>query len=484
MKNTVFVMLLFVSLNFYGTDYFVSTNGSDSNLGNSINHPFLTINKLLMTLQPGDFGYIRGGTYSLSQSTQTSGTSQQIITIMAYNHENVVLEGTSNSTNGGRFRMVNDWYYIYGLELKNGDAGFTLTSNASHNIIENCKVHNCYYTGFYIATGASNNQFINCDAYDMYDSGTNGGNADGFGVNGQNAMPGNGNIFISCRSWHNSDDGFDVWKAGHSVTFVNCYSFNNGTNDGDGNGFKLGINSSQEDIHILKNCVAWGNRQNGFDYNDNNLPQVLYNCTAYNNGRNFKFSSINGSPTIHDIQNCISAISQNNDILLPSIINQKINSWNSVATNATNIVSDNFISVDDSVISGNRNQDGSIPESDFLKLKTTSNFIDAGVDVGLPFNGLAPDFGAFESDAVNSVSTYTNNKNLLIYPNPIISFFVIKNSEIIKNLRIYDVLGKEIKYKLINDSTNQKRIKVDTKNWNKGFYFIKCNHISKIIYKP
>lgn len=482
MKVFAFTFLVIFSLQSYGTDFYVSTTGNDSNSGDNINQPFLTMNKLLMTLQPGDVGYIRGGIYTLNQTTQVSGTPQNPITITAYNIENVVLEGISNSTNGGRFRIVNDWYYIYGLELRNGDAGFTLTSNASNNIIENCKVHNCYYTGYYVAAGASNNQFINCDAYDMYDSGTNGGNADGFGVNGQNTVPGSGNVFISCRSWHNSDDGFDVWKADHTVTFINCYSFDNGVGNGDGNGFKLGINISQNDIHILKNCVAWNNRQNGFDYNDNSLPQVLYNCTAYNNGRNFKFSNINGAPNIDDIQNCISVISQNEDILLPSIINQKINSWNSVNPNDNNIVSANFLSIDSSVISGERNVDGSIPDSDFLKLKTTSDFIDAGIDVGLPFNGSAPDFGAFESDATNTVDSYTNNYKLVVYPNPIKSYFMINYSESIKNLHIYNILGKKTAY--LKDATilNNKTIKIETNNWKKGFYIVNCNHISKIIF--
>jgi hypothetical protein len=37
-----------------------------------------------------------------------------------------------------------------------------------------------------------------------------------------------------------------------------------------------------------------------------------------------------------------------------------------------------------------------LPALDFLRLKAGSHLIDAGVDVGLPFNGTAPDLGAFE----------------------------------------------------------------------------------------
>ena len=60
------------------------------------------------------------------------------------------------------------------------------------------------------------------------------------------------------------------------------------------------------------------------------------------------------------------------------------------------ITEDDFLSLDDSVSTGPRNPDGSIPESDFLRLAPESDAIDAGTDVGLPFVGKAPDLGAFE----------------------------------------------------------------------------------------
>ena len=46
---------------------------------------------------------------------------------------------------------------------------------------------------------------------------------------------------------------------------------------------------------------------------------------------------------------------------------------------------------------GPRQADGSLPSIDFLKLASGSHLVDAGVDVGLPFNGAAPDLGWFES---------------------------------------------------------------------------------------
>ncbi len=43
---------------------------------------------------------------------------------------------------------------------------------------------------------------------------------------------------------------------------------------------------------------------------------------------------------------------------------------------------------------GVRKADGSLPDSTFLHLVGGSDLIDAGVDVGLSYNGAAPDLGA------------------------------------------------------------------------------------------
>src|SRR4029077_20715569 len=47
-----------------------------------------------------------------------------------------------------------------------------------------------------------------------------------------------------------------------------------------------------------------------------------------------------------------------------------------------------------------RKADGSLPDIDFMRLVAGSHLIDAGVDVGLPFNGSAPDLGYFETAGI------------------------------------------------------------------------------------
>jgi len=46
---------------------------------------------------------------------------------------------------------------------------------------------------------------------------------------------------------------------------------------------------------------------------------------------------------------------------------------------------------------GPRSPDGSLPILEFLRLRDGSQLIDRGTDVGLPYNGSAPDLGAYEN---------------------------------------------------------------------------------------
>jgi hypothetical protein len=57
-----------------------------------------------------------------------------------------------------------------------------------------------------------------------------------------------------------------------------------------------------------------------------------------------------------------------------------------------------FVSVDIDELLKPRKADGSLPDVNYFKLVDDSDLIDAGVDVGLPYNGSAPDIGAFESE--------------------------------------------------------------------------------------
>jgi hypothetical protein len=69
------------------------------------------------------------------------------------------------------------------------------------------------------------------------------------------------------------------------------------------------------------------------------------------------------------------------------------NSWQE----GLSATSADFASVDTALLKSKRKSDGGPTNVDYVKLVPASDLRNAGVDVGLPFNGSAPDLGLFES---------------------------------------------------------------------------------------
>jgi hypothetical protein len=124
------------------------------------------------------------------------------------------------------------------------------------------------------------------------------------------------------------------------------------------------------------------------------------------------------------------------------------NSWNAPfqATEA------DFLSVDTTGLRGPRKPDGSLPDLPFLHLVQGSDLIDAGTDVGLPFNGPAPDLGAFEAGFPNGADVEAPVAHAFAlfqnYPNPLnpattISFSLPSGGR--TRLGVIDLLGREVK---------------------------------------
>ena len=67
------------------------------------------------------------------------------------------------------------------------------------------------------------------------------------------------------------------------------------------------------------------------------------------------------------------------------------NSWNLAVT----VNSADFMDIAETAAKAARQPDGSLPTG-FARLVAGSDLIDKGVNVGIPFNGTAPDLGAFE----------------------------------------------------------------------------------------
>ena len=396
----IFLTLIFLAFCFFpffilgitareGRFIYVSPSGDD-NLGDgSVENPFKTLTNALYYAKPGDTVYLRGGVYPLDVNADVSGTSSRPIVVMSFPGEWAVFDGSGSEpaqSDTPKFRVTGNYLIFKNFEIKHGGSdGFLLTEGASYNIVEHVIVHHCYFAGFEIENGAHHNLLVNCDSYLNFDYGdTNGEHADGFGVK---YNVGEGNVLTYCRAWANSDDGYDLWEANSRVVIMYCYAWANGFDNwgrgdlfaGDGNGFKLGPGG-----HIIHHCIAWHNARRGFDYNDAVETMHIYNNTSYNNPIGYRFEAGR-----HVLKNNLSFRDGGNSIGVSCI--QEANSWQ-----YNGLPDDAFLSYDDSVIAGERNPDGSIKANDFMKPSLTNPFIDAGVDVGLPFYGKAPDIGAVE----------------------------------------------------------------------------------------
>ena len=382
-----------------GNLYFIATNGSDSNPG-TFSQPFATLSKAASLVNPADTIYVCGGTYSWAQtiSLSRSGSALFPICLRACPGETPVFDFSGENFGTKGISLSGNWWRLLGLEISGaGSDGLNVTGHS--NLVERCTVHHNRGTGLSISQPGSSNLVLNCDScrnfdYDPGTNSTHGENADGFGAK---FGAGPGNVFRGCRSWENADDGWDLWMATNTVVIDNCWAFRNGTNfmndalfAGDGNGFKLGGNY-YPGAHFIRNCVSFNNPAAGFDQNNNLAGQTVDNCTAWaNGGRNFSLNhGTNATP--HVVRNNLSIASGSADAFTSGSLLTN-NSWQVLVSVSTNDVQSTQVSL--ALLP--RGDDGSLPQTPFLKPVPGGRLIDRGVDIGLPFSGSAPDLGAFE----------------------------------------------------------------------------------------
>lgn len=463
----VFIISLIFSNN-VNSQIFVSTTGLDTNSG-SFESPYKTITKAISVAVPGDTIFVRSGVYNLTSTitinSSKSGMESKMYYLFGYQDERPLLDFSSLAVGSKGIRLNANYWYIKGFDVtKAGHNGLGITG--SYNIIEHCSFFENRNTGLQLDNGASYNKIINCDSYYNYDDHNQGADADGFAPK---LTVGTGNYFYGCRAWVNSDDGWDGYLRGANditTTLENCWTWGNGyTKDGydpgsqaNGNGFKMGGGDNSNNLQlmhhaILINCFAFNNKSKGFDQNNNVGSMTIINGTAFGNKTsNYRITrQLNSGQTLV-VKN---SLSFNGKVELGSFANQERNSWHSQFS----VTENDFISIYPSDVTKPRKPDGSLPDIDFMNLVQGSPLIDAGVDLGFPYKGNAPDLGAFESDYTTSV---IDNVNLPIgyalyqnYPNPfnpetVIGYYIPYISKSENNsfqqvlLKVYDIMGKEI----------------------------------------
>lgn len=439
--------LLFLLVQTASGQLYVAVDGDDNNAG-TITAPLKTITRAIALAAADTTIYVRGGVHEYNTTIRLNKTGQagKPIKIWAYPGEKPIIDfaGQPKASSSRGFQISHNYWHLKGLEIRNaGDNGIYISG--WYSVVEACRVYRCYDTGIQLSGGASHNKIINCDSYENCDIATNAENADGFAAK---LSIGPGNEFHGCRAWNNADDGWDLYEGAAQVIVNNCWAFKNGINiwgisayQGDGNGFKLGGNFIAGP-HIVTRSVAFDNRQKGFDQNNNTAGVTLYNNTAYRNGsRNYSFPT-NPTSGQHIFKNNIGYTGVNS-IAGTSVL--EANSWAGFTVTDTD-----FVSLDTSLAYWPRQADSSLSITDLFRLRETSVLVDAGVNVGLAYNGTAPDLGAFETGPVLSVlkennylSSFTLHNN---YPNPFNPITTIRFSNKQRaelRLVIYDIRGKE-----------------------------------------
>lgn len=307
-------------------------------------------------------------------------------------------------------------------------------------------------------TPSTNNHLLNIDshhngdglgdpAFPEYGSWNTG---DGFGCSGGDEST--DNVYEGCRAWLNSDDGYDWFDwAGARVTLSGCWSFWNGIkpwgptnttpNDSEmtpedpavffgvegyvvsieaGEGFKLGGHGSAGPPGMptvlkkyLDHCVSFENVGTGYSANmmaEFSHQMQIVNSVAYHNGNDgFGFGTGRSVGIAHIFRNdwayANNRLQSGGDWVYDGLDdNISNNVWATThdgidygnLSPGVTINDADFMSTSSVGAAGPRQADGSLPNLPFLRLVAGSDLLDRGTDVGFPFNGAAPDVGAYE----------------------------------------------------------------------------------------
>lgn len=422
--------------------YYCDPSGDDATADGSESKPFYSLQKAADLVKAGDIIYMNAGVYNYKNRINIGAVgapNSGMIRLEARGGRAVLdFEGQDVAEANQGIRLTGSYWHFYGIDIMNaGDNGLLIERNkpsggsytdiaakvseAHDNVIENCTFVRCADTGLQMKNLATYNRVINCDAY--YNCDPDHGDADGFAVK---ISHGTGNYFYGCRAWQNSDDGWDqfIKKDGGfpddiTTTLDNCWAFENGfledgsQSSGNGNGFKMGSDQGRNNV-VMNRCMTFNNLNKGFDQNHNTGHMILNNCSGYStkdtSGKS-RFSYRLDEPVAvdHEIRltNCVAisdGISDRNksEYAPHSVVGN-------IITSDLNTLPADYVSVDPVGMKGERKEDGSLPDINFMVIRPgNAKLIDAGTVVipfdgqnrystGIIYEGVAPDLGYRET---------------------------------------------------------------------------------------
>ena len=416
--------------------YYMAPDGNDTNPG-TIDMPLASVKKAQELVAAGDTVYIRGGTYTLDNDDisrvynnlfacyafiDKSGTSGKRINYWAYPGEQPVFDFNAVQPADQRvvgFYVTASYVHFRGLEITGVQVTITthtesycFYSYGNYNIYEQLKLHDNQGTGLRHRKGG-HNLFLNCDAYRNHDYTSEdgrGGNTDGFGCHPDDG--GTGNVFRGCRAWFNSDDGFDFIGSYEPVKIENCWAMYNGyspnfTRLADGNGFKAGGEATvaPENLpdpvprHIIQFCLAVRNKASGFYANHHPGGITWYNNSSYRNSSNYNMlnrllDNVTDVPGYDHIMRNNLGYKGGSELI--NIDKDQCDLEHNYFDLDVIVSDEDFLSLDESVLTGPRQEDGSLPDTKFMKLARGSDLVDVGTECGFEYYGSSPDLGAYE----------------------------------------------------------------------------------------
>lgn len=369
----------------YQKDLYVATNGT-SNASGDIDSP-LDLNTAINYISKGHTIFVREGTYdALDLATTHSGSSTGQKTLTSYNNETVIFSGNSY--------VKASYWNIKGISITGSNsAGIRVTGNS--NTFESCKFYQNEDTGFQLGMGSDtdpltwpeNNTIRYCSSFENVD--VSGINADGFAAK---LGVGKGNLFDSCVSYNNRDDGWDLFnKLGDAknepVTIQNCIAYGNGNN-----GFKLGGEGYAVN-HVITGCLAFKNNLDGFTDNFNTGVLTVSNCTSVDNERYNYIFRFNPYATEDSEQslfvNNISFRSNYDDTTVNDYIAGNIQNCYLFEGENNTITTNDFVSVT-APSSYERNADQTIQYGDYMRPVPNSFLANSGTGSTSYLGAIAP----------------------------------------------------------------------------------------------
>ena len=250
-------------------------------------------------VQPGQTIVVMEGTYYLEKTVKVergvNGTADKPIQMVADTDASSRPVFDFQGLCAGMV-LAGDYWYFQGFDVTNSaNAQKGIQLSGKYNTMDNIMTYHNGNTGLQVSRYLTTDEFdmwpaynliLNCTSYGNADAGYE--DADGFAAK---LTVGDGNVFDGCISYNNADDGWDLFAKVQSgsigaVTIKNSVAYGNGyledgTDAGNGNGFKLG-GDSMSGKHVLENCVAFDNKAKGID--SNSCPDInVINCTTFNN---------------------------------------------------------------------------------------------------------------------------------------------------------------------------------------------------------